>query len=226
MNAAADFKAAIPEPYQVLGLRLLPLSVGRYRLLKRFNVAFVADGDASAEMGDLILGVLICSMRCDEFLAFYESKEFTREVRRWASRIGANPPWYLRGKWGRVISCTWIGRHWRINHSFNFVEKMQLFQNYIKEAQEVPEYAPTHTSDKSSTAHWSTLVEITLRSELNWTVEEINEAPLTKALCDYFKHLEHQGLVKIFDTSDIEEGKRNAALLEEAAQKMGVQHGT
>lgn len=219
--SAADFKAAIPEPYQILGLRLLPLSVGRYRLLHRFDCAFVSEEESTATIGDLIIGVLICSMRCDEFLKFYESKGFAREIRRWAIRISANPPWFMRGKWGKWISLSFIGKWWRKNHSFNFVEKMQLFKNYIAEAQAVPEYAPTHSSNQRSTAHWSTSVEIVLRSELNWQLEEINEAPLTKALSDYFKHLELQGLVTIFTEEDLEDGRANAAALE----KLGGIHG-
>lgn len=218
---AADFKAAIPEPYQILGLRLLPLSLGRYRLLHRFQCAFVSEEATTAEIGDLLLGVLVCSMHCDEFVSFYQSKRFSKEVRKWSARIGATPPWFMRGKWGRLISLSPIGKWWRKNHSFNFVEKMQLFKNYVTEAQAIPEYAPTHQSNDSSTAHWSTSVEIVLRSELNWTVDEINEGPLTKALSDYFKHLELQGLVKIFTPEDIDEGKRNAAMLE----KMGGAHG-
>jgi len=220
--SAADFTAAIPEPYQILGLRLLPLSLGRYRLLKRFDCAFVSETNTTATIGDLILGVLICSMRCDEFCAFYESPEFSREVRKWSNRIGANPPPWLRNK---IISASPIGKRWRKKHSFNFIEKMQLFQNYIHAAQATPEYAPTHSDGVMSSAHWSTAVEITLRSELGWTAEEINESPLTKALSDYFNHLERQGMVKIFTSEDMESGRRNAEALEKAMQQIGGVHG-
>lgn len=225
MDTPNDFKAAIPEPYQILGLRLFPLSLGRYRLLHRFECAFVSEKSATATIGDLIIGVLICSCRPEEFLAFYESKRFVRTMRKWSASIKANPPWYLRGKWGKVISCTFIGRRWRKNHSFNFVEKMQLFKNYITEAQAMPVYVPTNSNNSRSTAHWSTSVEIGLRSELNWSAEEINEAPLTKALSDYFKHLEQQGLVTIFTEEDLEIGRQNAAALEIAAQQLGGVHG-
>ncbi len=223
MDTPQDFTAAIPEPYQILGLRLLPLSLGRYRLLHRFNCAFVADGNANATLDDLLLGVAICSLRCDEFLKSYESGEFFTFLKQWAIRISANPPWYLRRKIGRLISCTFIGRIWRKNHSFNFIEKMQLFQNYIADAQKIPTYAPTQSSNHRNTAHWSTSVEIVLRSELGWSLEEINESPLSKAVSDYFKHLEQQGLVTIFTAEDLDEGKRNAEMLE---NQSGGAHGT
>ena len=223
--SAADFKAAIPEPYRILGLRLLPLSIGRYRLLQRFECAFVSETETTAEISDLIIGVLICSMRCDRFLSFYESKDFSREIAKWAFRIGATPPWYLRGKWGRIISATFIGRHWRKDHSFNFVQKMQLFRNYVTEAQTVPVYHPVDDSSRCSSAHWSTNVEIVLRSDLGWTLEEISESPLTKALSDYFKHLENQGLVRIFDEADLAEGRKNAEALEKMAKELEA-HGS
>jgi hypothetical protein len=214
VDTAQEFTAAIPEPYQILGLKLLPLSLGRYRLLHRFKCAFVADGSASATMGDLLMGLAICSLRCDEFLKSYETGEFFTFLKRWAKRINSNPPWYLRGKYGRILSCTFLGRRWRKTHSFNFIEKMKLFERYITDAQKMPTYIPTQSSNHRNTAHWSTSVEIILRSELGWTVEEINEAPLSKAVSDYFKHLEQQGLVTIFTEQDLEEGRQNAAALE------------
>jgi hypothetical protein len=219
-----EFSAAIPEPYQILGLRLRPLSLGRYRLLRRFSCAFVSDESTTAAIADLLLGVAVCSMRCDEFLKCVDDGTYSEFLKRWAKRIGATPPWYLRGKYGRILSLTFIGKHWRKNHSFNFVEKMELFKNFIAESQNFPNYAATQTSDTVITSHWSTVLEISLRSELGWTNEEINEAPLSKAISDHFRHLESQGLVRIFDESDLELGRQNAEALE-AAMKGSV-HGS
>lgn len=214
MDTISDFKAAIPEPYQILGLRLLPLSLGRYRILHRLGCKFVADGEAQASIADLVLGVSICAMRCDEFFRAYETGDYFKFLKRWGKRINSRPPWYLNGKLGRILSATFIGRHWRKNHSFNFVEKMKLFKRYIDDAQQIPEYISKNPSQSRSTAHWSTAVEAVLRSELNWSLEEINEAPLSKAVSDYFKHLEHQGLVTIFTPEDLKAGQNNAAILE------------
>jgi hypothetical protein len=146
-------------------------------------------------------------------------------VERWSRKIGAAPPWYLRGKF-RFLSRTFIGRLWRRSHSFNFVEKMQLFKRYIAEAQHIPQYAPTSPNQSRSTGHWSTSVENVLRSELNWTAEEISEAPLTKALSDYFKHLELQGLVTIFTENDLEEGRANAEAMEQIAKALNLAPGS
>lgn len=208
------FKAAIPEPFQILGLKLKPLSLGRYRLLHRLGCAFVSDKESNAGIPDLLLGVAVCSMRCDDALNSFETGEYFKFVSRWAKRINAKPPWYLRGKYGRILSATLIGKRWRKKNSFNFVEKMELFKNYVSEARQQPEYVPVHTSDHVVTAHWSEATEIILRSELNWTEEEINEAPLSKAISDCLKYLEQQGMVRIFSDDEIETGRQNAAALE------------
>jgi hypothetical protein len=199
------FAQIVPEPFRILGLRLLPLSLGRYRLLKRFGVAFVADGDARAEIGDLLLGVLICSMRCDEFVEWAGSPAFARDVRRWSRRILPSP-------WLCLIP--FFGKWWIRGHSFNAVEKIQLFQRYIEQGSVVPDYFDESGDPMRSGAHWSQAIEVTLRSELGWSAEEINEEPLTKALADYFKYAENQGLVRLMTPEDVAQGEANAAVFE------------
>jgi len=60
--AASYHDAAFPEPWQVLGLRLRPFSLGHYLKLRRLGCAFVADDTQRATIGDLLLGVIVCSM--------------------------------------------------------------------------------------------------------------------------------------------------------------------
>jgi hypothetical protein len=198
MNAAppSPFAAAIPEPFQILGLRLLPLSLGRYRLMHRFGVAFVSDGERGAGIDDLILGVLICSMPCRQFLAWSSSESFFRDVRKWSLSIYPKP-WV-----GRI---PFIGKWWKRKHGFNFVEKLQLFANYIKTGSVMPLYWDTSTGNGGrGGGHWANNIEVVLRSELNWTSEEIDELPLTKAFSDYLTYAEGQGQVQLMTPEEIE----------------------
>lgn len=212
-NPASEdyFSRAIPEPYCILGLKLRPLSVGRYRLLKRFNVAFVADEAAEATVQDLLLGVLICSMRVEEFVEFAASPNFTKEVRRWSRAIFPHP-------W--ICALPFIGKWWRGRHAFNIVEKMNLFERYIADAQKIPRYTMRHNSPSTNQAHWSHNIEICLRSELGWTGEEINEQPLSKALADYFRHAENQGTIRVLSDEDFEMADYNAKQIEAALAAM------
>lgn len=212
MNAAGYFTAAIPEPFRILGLQLKPLSLGRYRLLKRFDVAFVSDETKGAGPGDLILGVLICAMRCDEFLLLLNSPKFARTVRRWGRKI-CPEPWIAKIPW---IGRRWhnrFGRRWRERHGFNIIEKIQLFQRYITGHSQVPKYWDESESSSVSAAHWAQSVESVLRSEVGWSQEEINESPLCKAFADYFKWAESNGAIRLMADGEEEEGRKNAEAL-------------
>ena len=188
------FKAAVPEPYRIFGLRLLPLSLGRYRLLKRFDCGFVADEERSASMDDLLVGALICSMRVKEFLEFLESENREGDVKLWDERIR---------------------REMAADPYFNLLAKIGLFRAYIEESCNVPKYWDETSDTNISGAHWSHSIEVGLRSELGYTEEEINEGPLAKALLDYFKHAENQGLIRLMGEGEEEHGPANAALLEQ-----------
>jgi hypothetical protein len=200
-----SFTAAIPDPFRILGVRLLPLSLGRYRLLRRFDCAFVSETDTAARVEDLLIGIIICSMRCDEFLELFETDDFFRQIRRWGKSIAGRPPFIIR-----FIPAA--ARSWRRTHSFNLFEKMQLFRRYIEEGSVIPHYFNESNGSMNSGAHWSHAVEVTLRSELNWNVEEIEEAPLTKALSDYFKHAENNGMIRLMTEEDARQGELNAGV--------------
>ena len=70
-----------------------------------------------------------------------------------------------------------------------------------------------------SVGHWSQGLEVVLRGELNWTGEEINEEPLSKAFADYFRWAENQGAVRLISPEEIESGKANAAAIEAALKE-------
>lgn len=203
------FKQAIPDPFRIMGLQMRPLSLGRYRLLRRFDCAYVADGETSAHAADLILGVIICSMRCDEFLAFANSGKFSKEVRKWGKRI--NPCWFL----SRI---PFVRYFWRKYCCFDLFEKMRLFHAYIQQGSEAPKFWDESGETAASGAHWSHSVEVILRSEVNWSEEEINEQPLSKALADYFKFAETKGLVRLMTEWEIK-------VIEEAEKLLAKEKG-
>jgi hypothetical protein len=216
---AAYFTAAIPEPFRILGLQLKPLSLGRYRLMRRFDCAFVGEKEASATMGDLVIGLLICSMRCDEFLKFVEAKDFQKQIRKWGKRVSSSPII------GRI---PWLGRRWRKTRSFNVIEKIALFKRYIEEGSTMPEYIEEHSNNGGGGAHWCQSVEVVLRSEVGWSEEEINESPLTKAFSDYFTWAEGKGAVRLMSEGDQHAGEENSkifAALAPSGAPSGVAQG-
>lgn len=203
------FKRAIPEPFRILGLALKPLSLGRYRLLERFECAFVAEEEKTATVSDLILGCVICSMEVDAFLEALQSRALLKAVRRWGRKVCPLP-------WLGIFPG--FGRWWRARHSFNVVEKVGLFKSYIRRGSEMPLYWSEDDEGRSSGGHWSQAVEVTLRGKLGWTPREINEAPLSKAIADYFKYAESQGMITLMTPDEIAQVR---AAEEEEARKAG-----
>ncbi len=200
----------IPDPFQILGLKLLPLSIGRYRRMARHGINFVSESKTTADGKDLLLGVLICSMKCSEWDELSTSGNLTKTVSTWMWKINASPPLVLRGTIGKHLSNTWVGKLWRKHHSFDLFLKMGLFKSYVNEAQKCPKFFVSGGGNNSSNSHWSHNIEIVLMGELNWSHLDIEERPLSKALADYFKHLENQGMIRLASDYDFECIKNNA----------------
>ena len=215
-----EFVQAIPEPFQILGLRLLPLSIGRYRRLARHDCAFVASGKSEATVGDLLLGLVICSMRCDEFDALVVAPGFSKDLKAW-SKKGMPTPIASKVKWIYVLwNASPLSKRWRNKHDVNLLEKFELFKRYVAEAQAMPRFYSKSTSGKTSAAHWVDNVEMVLRSELNWTSEEVNEQPLSKALADWCNWAYANDHIELVSDEDIETAKRNDERIRLAFSKM------
>lgn len=190
---AAYFTAAIPEPYIIFGLRLLPLSLGRYRLLKRFGCAFVSETETEATVEDLMLGLTVCSMTTRDFIELIEDKKaFLKEMKRFGKRIR---------------------KEVKRDRFFNIHAKAGLFKAYIKDNSKCPNFWVERESDGVSATHWSVNVEMVLR-ELNYTSHDIEEAPLSKMLLDYFKHLENEGAIRLMADDECEHADDNAKAFE------------
>lgn len=181
MNAAAEFTAALPEPRIILGLKLLPLSLGRYRLLKRFDCPFIADEEREIPVqdmiGELVFALVVCGLPCSEFNDLVVNGGLEGECRKFGKVMA------------KVISKT---------KNFSIYESMGEFKIFLEEAQSTPWHVvKTNSLESESVSHWSHSIEVTLRSRVGWTKEEIEEQPMQKALCDFFKFVESEGAVRL-----------------------------
>ena len=192
MNAA-EFNAAMPEPHTILGVRLLPLSIGRYQLLKRFDSPFVADEKCELPVQEiikeLVFALIVCGLPCAEF------NRLLNQPSTIASRM-------LRFPVGLERECVRFGRNMQKiiarTKDFNIYHSIGQFKEYLDEAQSIPWHVSRADGVESeSVSHWSHNIEIVLRSRIGWTAEEIQEQPMQKALCDYFKFLESEGSVNL-----------------------------
>jgi len=185
--------AALPDPYRILGLRLKPFCLGHYLLLQRFNCAFVASEPQPITREDVLLGVLICSMWNNEFLEFISGKGFWSEVRKWGKRVGI----------------------------FDLTAKAGLFQRYLDESLHEPEYIEINSGE--GTGEWSQNVKMTLMTRLHYDEQSALNMPLSKALAEYYKLAESEGLIRLLTPEDAEEIQTNNAALDALKNLMGEQ---
>lgn len=170
MNAADTFTAAIPEPFQILGLALKPFCLGHYYAMRRFDVAFVSDESCDATVEDLILGVLICSMTPEDFLEFISSATCKEEIKTWGEQIGLQ---------------------------FDLSEKVQLFNDYIERASRQPVIIYTGETSGSG-SHWSQTIKYALLNS-GLSLQEATNLPLSEAFALFYKRAEENGVIEFAD---------------------------
>lgn len=177
MSAADYFTAAIPEPIQILGLRLKPFCLGHYFLMRRFGVAFASDDGANAEFDDLIFGVLICSMSYESFFEFMENDP-RLQISEWAAKLGLD------------VTIPGFG--------IELPEKVKLFNEYLAKAYVQP--VVIYESDNSNSgAHWSQVLKCSLISQCGYNTSEAMNLPLPQAFADFYKNAENNGVLTIAD---------------------------
>ncbi len=108
MSADQFFRAAIPEPFTVLGLKLRPFSAGHIILLHRIESAFVIGGPQL--LPDLISSVFLCSLNFRDGWDSLDNRAVDKFMRKWQRKIG----------------------------HFDFLDKCKLFARYIAEGSEEP----------------------------------------------------------------------------------------
>ena len=74
------YQAAVPDGWQILGVRLRPLSLGHLILLHRHESAFVLGGIPEPE--DLVLSVLVCARTYEDALELVESGQHNQESKK------------------------------------------------------------------------------------------------------------------------------------------------
>ncbi len=214
LHHADYFSQIFQVPPFICGRQLKTLSIGRYRMMSRFKVAFAADDVRPATAGDLLMGVLICSMEIKEFSDFASHPSFRRKVEQWGRQFGffepvlfertLNPRFFFGSMFHWMFKKLWPAEYDRQDIEY-LTQETQKFQDYIKEGSTAPDYWDESPDSRASAAHWSQSIEVVLCGNLNWTAEMINEEPLGKALWDYFKFMENQGLVRLMSKDEAAE---------------------
>lgn len=199
--AIADnfFAAAHPEPWQILGVKLKPFSLGHYIKLARLGCAFVSEKEERATLSDLLLGVVVCSMPTatdpdkDPFWVWlnrtkggwrYTLYKLGKQMMR---QQYSTPAEYDAFVWGKKLG------------AIDFSSKVQMFSDYMDKCSAMPAYVEEKRDQppKASGAHWCQSVLSSLVSKCGYTMEEALNVPVSRALSDFIKQAESDGAVRI-----------------------------
>lgn len=192
-------EAAYPAPWQVLGVALKPFSLGHYIKLNRLGCAFVADETKNATLGDLLLGVAVCSMDShpdagkDPFWQWLSRSAPEGKFAGWWYRLRCRIARMFRQQLLTPAELDMM-RFGRKCRGFDFPSRAQLFADYISAHSKAPAFWESdNQGGKGSGAHWSHAMMQVLVSKCGYTLEEAHNAPLTRAMADFFKYIESEG---------------------------------
>ena len=203
MAAPDYFSAAYPEPWQILGIKLLPFSFGHYLKLHRLGCAFVSESEENATVGDLLLGIVVCSMPShpdpeqDQFWQWLHRDKpegFWRRLLwrfRWHKMTPAEQDVF---RWGRKVGIC------------DIKDKAEMFAKYIRQHSEAPAYVEERPDlpPRDSGSHWAHAMMAALTAKCGYTQIEAYNVPMPKAMMDFFKHAESEGAIRLLSQEVVE----------------------
>jgi len=182
MNLPGYIMAALPPPVRVFNFPLRPYSLGAHINMLRVGCRFADDSRidvptdelirldqeiANSVIGDLIAAIPICHLTYEGFQQFLYSGAWETFYRELGEDMRKHP------------------------EDYNFLQAIAQFNAYQRNGkQEPPHYVTETKSDKTSKAHWTQVLLLTLQKEYGKSESEILNQPMSKTLYDYFKLLD------------------------------------
>lgn len=184
MDTYKSYTERIIQPTPIiLGLKLLPFSLGMAILLKAADSKFLSGGldklTTKEIIVELVFGILVCSTTYDDFNEEINNGQFDKYVKK-----------YVQELVGEINS----------SKEFNIFDKISQFANYLKAGTVAPLYE-IKESDKNSVS--SNPIEpeeaiiSTLMTDCGYTRNECLQLPLTETLSAYLLHAFKQGAIDL-----------------------------
>jgi hypothetical protein len=194
----AFYQAAVPDAWEILGIKLRPFSLGHVVLLHRINSPFI-NGliSAPATFDDLALSILICSDTYEKSLECLSYKHLPRILRRWADQLTGMDRWLVR--WG-----------FRKATIVDFVQTAIDFSSYIREHSKIPDYDFNPSDFGEMHCPEVQMVKVTLMREMGLSEAEIMDRGWGLCLWDYVTLRALDGKVKMID-SELKQAALNTA---------------
>lgn len=201
MDTYKSYAERIIQPAPtIMGLRLLPFSLGHSMILKTAKSIFMLGGLEGLSdrqvIGELVFGLLVCSTSYDDLIAEMNNGAFKTYLAEYVTKLT------------KEIKDTDL---------FNLHAKINMFVNYIRDGTSTPYYYPASdsTSDVSiCPIEIEQSIQSTLMSECKYTRNECLNLPLTETLSAFLLFAHKQGTVvlKSRDEYELEQRLRNKNL--------------
>lgn len=180
-NKPDFFRALRPEPVRVLGVDLLPFSLGHAAHLIRFGCYPITDP------ADLLLALVICSTRFEDLPGVIGGRWFRLRMRIWGWTHG----WIIRRRFTQKM---------QLFNSYITAGSVgpEIFERDDDGEARLPG------------APWLAHLKTVLQSELGYSRSDALNAPYGEALWDYYTHWENKQKVEIIDDESVTAIQRQA----------------
>jgi len=162
-------RMTLPTRFRVLGLRLVPFTVGHARLLDRIELDEINDG------ASCLLAAKLCSMP-------------SGEAERWINSrfLGL-----------RMVALA-FGRG-RLMRSADEVNKaVRVFGEYLDESTRIPVYESKGEGEgRKLGTPFAQHLRAVLLSKLGYSPDKVDRTPYLQAMWDYIGHMEAEGLISV-----------------------------
>ena len=165
MQDAAFIDAADPKPHRVLGLALLPFSIGHFILLQRHQSVFVSQDGGQIGIEDLLLAVLICSQTYEEARKSLSS--------RWLN-------WFVKF-WG-----------WRCR-KLNVFDEAKALREYMDEVGNTPDVVRGESKGDQGGMPWVSTLIVFLMADLHMHHADVMDFSLLRAHWYFYAFLALRG---------------------------------
>ena len=168
------YRSVVCDEWQILGVRLKPLSLGHLILLHRYESAFVVGGLPT--VGDLVMSVMICSRTFEDARELIGSGQWKRETKKLEKALKVCDDEKARFQW--------------------FVE-------YMEEGLDGPKlWTKEGSSNKAFGAPPEQVVKVALMSQLGLSETEVLNRPFSLCLWDMATLSEMNGGARIYSQRD------------------------
>lgn len=210
--SAKFYKQAVPEPSYVLGLRLLPLSVGHIILLHRIESVFVCDRELSGidAWHELALATAICAQPYQEGVRMLEDHAGTsKAMAKWVAKLTRS---------------TLVDRLiFRKPAPIDFQAHWQAFVDYLKEHSKLPYYSYNPEDVREMDCPHVQLVKCSLQRSFGFSDEVILNRSWSQCLWDYVTLKALDGQIQMADEDEFKAMQKAAdEMLERIKQAGGI----